>query len=505
MIYSNNTYDITANISTYTRRDFKQVYDTTQNKWYMLNNLNSYEEYGIYGDSFSTYYLGKLVIVNNHEYEWNGAEWDDLGEFVERCTSVYRDSSHTGSIVFPQYIRNISSFSATLKFTQYGGDVFLGSSGISDQNDWRTFYWSSRMFYDCGSGRIDTNQVGLNNTYNLLFSGNPMKLTNLTTGTVIYTGNTTRPSSGDYNFYFGSRSDYGYLYDLVLYSDNDGQTPIAHYVPKVQNNVIGMYDTINEVFVAATGTLGAEYSTVRPKDYPTKTTPTIYSLYPSKIYRNSGHLSKLYRYNNETAIMDYMSGDLLKKGEAPLPMQIFDYLYVPSNALAEWDTGLNTNTNDIEIELQIKFPSSATGISGIYGSDFSGDGQLLYSDYSGSSFKFHAGHTEGTLNISNFLNRWITVNQTTSSITIDNQVFTYNYLGPMKSGNLKFFNVGTNSTWKYKDAMIKYIKIKRGNNLLFNVVPAQDPTTMKKGFKNLVDNTFIEVTEINGSIILGNE
>jgi len=54
MIYSDNTYDITNNIATYTRRDFKSVFDTTSNKWYMLNNLNNYEEYGIYGDSFDT-------------------------------------------------------------------------------------------------------------------------------------------------------------------------------------------------------------------------------------------------------------------------------------------------------------------------------------------------------------------------------------------------------------------------------------------------------------------
>lgn len=38
MIYSNNTYDITQDISTYTRIDFQTVYDTSRSKWYMLNN-----------------------------------------------------------------------------------------------------------------------------------------------------------------------------------------------------------------------------------------------------------------------------------------------------------------------------------------------------------------------------------------------------------------------------------------------------------------------------------
>lgn len=82
MIYSNNTYDITNDISTYLRRDFNSVFDTSRNKWFMLNNLGNYEEYGIYGTDFSSHYVGKLVEVDGHEYEWDGTEWDDLGEDV---------------------------------------------------------------------------------------------------------------------------------------------------------------------------------------------------------------------------------------------------------------------------------------------------------------------------------------------------------------------------------------------------------------------------------------
>ena len=336
MIYSDNTYDITNNIATYTRRDFKSVFDTTSNKWYMLNNLNNYEEYGIYGNSFDTYYTGKLVIVNDREYEWNGTEWVDLGESFERVVAVYRDSSHKGNIKFPQYIRNISSFSATFKFIQSGGGIFLGSNGGSDSKDWRTFFHQGEIYYDCGSGRTQNNQIKINNTYNLLFSGNPMKLTNITTGAVIYTGSTTRPSSGDYNFCFGGvneygidggSTDYGYLYDLVLYSDNEGQNAIAHYIPKIQNDTVGMYDTINDVFVAAIGTLGAESGSVRPKDYDTKNDPTISTLFASTIYRNSAHLTTLMRNDAEMAKIDYMSDDILKKGEAlpDFPYEVADF------------------------------------------------------------------------------------------------------------------------------------------------------------------------------------
>ena len=102
MIYSDNTYDITNNITTYTRRDFKSVFDTASSKWYMLNNLNNYEEYGIYGDSFDTYYTGKLVIVNGHEYEWNGTEWVDLGEATREQRNVK----------FSEYFPDQASFTA---------------------------------------------------------------------------------------------------------------------------------------------------------------------------------------------------------------------------------------------------------------------------------------------------------------------------------------------------------------------------------------------------------
>ena len=375
MIYSDNTYDITSNIATYTRRDFKSVFDTTSKKWYMLNNLNNYEEYGIYGDGFDTYYTGKLVILNDREYEWNGTEWVDLGEYVEKVVSIYRDSSHTGNIRFPQYIRNMSSFSATLKYTQSGGGVFLGSNGSSDSNDWRTFFHQGEIYYDCGDERTHNGQIKINNTYNLLFSGNPMKLTNITTGAVIYTGSTTRPSSGDYNFCFGSADeygsdgsstskDYGYLYDLFFYSDNEGKNVIAHYIPYIQNGTVGMYDKINDVFVAANGTLGTESRSVRPKDYSEKPSPTISTLFASTIYINSAHLTTLMRNDTEIVKIDYMSDDILLKKGGPANNE-FWYTSSDGNIVTPYNTSaLPTIVSNTYVKGKgvIKFTTDVTSI-----------------------------------------------------------------------------------------------------------------------------------------------
>lgn len=74
-------YAIANDISTYTDTKYIDVYDRATMRWYKLNNLNEYEEYGIYGTSRQdTYYVGKLVAENDSEYEWNGTEWAYVGE-----------------------------------------------------------------------------------------------------------------------------------------------------------------------------------------------------------------------------------------------------------------------------------------------------------------------------------------------------------------------------------------------------------------------------------------
>lgn len=152
------------------------------------------------------------------------------------------------------------------------------------------------------------------------FDGAPMRIYDYDNERYLYTGSYTRPTTatdiitfGGFNNGTSGTPNYGYLYDLVFYSDNNGQNAIAHYIPYIQNETVGMYDTINDVFVPATGTIGAESGSVRPKDYPTKAAPTISTLWASTIYRNSAHLTTLMRNDAEQAIWSYMEDDILKK------------------------------------------------------------------------------------------------------------------------------------------------------------------------------------------------
>lgn len=74
-------YAVVDDITQYSETEFEDVYDKATDKWYKLNNLSEYEEYGVYGSGRNiTYYEGKLTVDEGYEYEWNGSSWVNLGE-----------------------------------------------------------------------------------------------------------------------------------------------------------------------------------------------------------------------------------------------------------------------------------------------------------------------------------------------------------------------------------------------------------------------------------------
>lgn len=76
----NYCYDVVENIAQYTATTYDEVYDKASSNWYILNNLDQYEQYGVYTDNKNTYYDGKLAVVDNHEWEYANGAWADLGE-----------------------------------------------------------------------------------------------------------------------------------------------------------------------------------------------------------------------------------------------------------------------------------------------------------------------------------------------------------------------------------------------------------------------------------------
>ena len=92
-------FAVVEDIQSYTATTYSKVYSTVDSKWYMLNNLNQYEEYGIYdisGSSLSdyTYYDGKLVVIGTTEYQRSGNTWVVVGTYEDAEVTYAIDNSY---------------------------------------------------------------------------------------------------------------------------------------------------------------------------------------------------------------------------------------------------------------------------------------------------------------------------------------------------------------------------------------------------------------------------
>ena len=106
-------FAVVDDITQYQETEFEDVYDKATKKWYKLNNLNQYEEYGIYGSGRSvTTYKGKLTIDDGYEYEWNGSEWVNVGE-VTGTTATLPDVPFTVNYNAKNYNASTQTFAKT--------------------------------------------------------------------------------------------------------------------------------------------------------------------------------------------------------------------------------------------------------------------------------------------------------------------------------------------------------------------------------------------------------
>ena len=106
-------FAVVDDITQYQETEFEDVYDKATEKWYKLNNLNQYEEYGVYGSGRSvTTYKGKLTIDDGYEYEWNGSSWVNVGE-VTGSTATLPDVPFTVNYNAKNYDASTQTFAKT--------------------------------------------------------------------------------------------------------------------------------------------------------------------------------------------------------------------------------------------------------------------------------------------------------------------------------------------------------------------------------------------------------
>ena len=106
-------YGVADDISTYSARTFADVFDKTSGKWYKLNNLQQYEEYGVYGSGRTiTTYTGKLTIDDGYEYKYTGGTWVNIGA-VSGSTAELPDVPFSLNFNAKEYDSTTKTFAKT--------------------------------------------------------------------------------------------------------------------------------------------------------------------------------------------------------------------------------------------------------------------------------------------------------------------------------------------------------------------------------------------------------
>lgn len=141
-------FAVVNDITQYSDTEFIDVYDKATEKWYKLNNLDQYEEYGVYGEGRNiTYYEGKLTVDNGYEYEYSGNSWVSLGEVSgstvpDNYVIPFADST-VKSICVTNWGGNVVAGEITYgeaKAVTSLGSVFRGNSTITSFNELAYFH-----------------------------------------------------------------------------------------------------------------------------------------------------------------------------------------------------------------------------------------------------------------------------------------------------------------------------------------------------------------------------
>lgn len=279
--------------------DAKEVYAKDTEKWYMRNNLGNYEEYGILEEvqtlADATFYEGKLVIFDNHEYESVGGDWVDLGaaqgttKKIKSPSYIYNDSSHLFSIPTEYTASTSTKLEMKFKATNGNGGAILGSNSSTDQDDFRIFLSSNTLYYNVPStsgsygGRIYGGSY-LGKDADIEFGNFYIK--DLSTGTNVVTG-ATQTYQCDSTLIVGQSTQFGHdsndTFQLSALTMYHGDTLERDFIPAIDGNDICLYDKVSDAYFKSDngimplygGTITeVEVGTIEyPKDYETKDAP----------------------------------------------------------------------------------------------------------------------------------------------------------------------------------------------------------------------------------------
>ena len=194
--------------------------------------------------------------------------WYDVGETrvsggliecgYEETAYLYRDDSHKGFISdLGVTLKDNTKIEVKLRPTSNGGGMIIGEvNPPNDDDDYRFFWFNTRIFYDYGSDRMYST-LALNTDYVLEVGNYYVK--NLTTGNYILQGDVKSGVATAHTRTLGlfGEKDYAWIYYIKVY---EGDTLVKDFIPvKLEDgSAVTLYDKVSKTHcTVSNGTFGA--------------------------------------------------------------------------------------------------------------------------------------------------------------------------------------------------------------------------------------------------------
>ena len=186
---------------------------------------------------------GMIANVGDTKYKYEDGVWSEINYTV--LDYLVRDSTHKGYIEdIGVVLKDNTKFQIKFNPTNGGGSVLLGqSNATSDNNDYRMFLFSTTLYYDYGSQRINKS-IQWDSVYEYEVGNYYIK--DLTTSSNVMSSTTQVGVATSMNRIIGlggNNSDYFIVYYLKVY---EGDTLVKNFIP-IRNiyGVVTLLDTIS--------------------------------------------------------------------------------------------------------------------------------------------------------------------------------------------------------------------------------------------------------------------
>lgn len=231
-------FAVVDDITQYQETEFEDVYDNATEKWYKLNNLNQYEEYGVYG-SGRTSCEGSTSRLPQGYTEVEYVQNNTQGAYLNLGVKLYETIGNSYQITARYKSQYMPNWSA-----DYGLQTIINSEGVSSPYYGMVFRYAANthVLELAGGDKSDitwTNSDNGDGTSVLTISSNS-------------TAHADQVPLGLFASYQGSyTSPYRWsnatIYSMQITLNNE---LVRDLVPCIRDNdsMVGMYDLVNNVF-----------------------------------------------------------------------------------------------------------------------------------------------------------------------------------------------------------------------------------------------------------------